>query len=77
MTPDGTNYTLSFDRYQGRLPQWIISPWVAKGYVEHLGTTSKGQTDVYSAASVLRTLGYLLDFNPFLLVLRHPHPLTT
>lgn len=64
-TPDGTNYTLTFDRYGGRIPQWIISPWVAKAHVEHLGTTSKGQTDVYSATSVLRTLGFLFDFNPF------------
>ena len=61
----GRNSTLTFDRYGGHVPQFIISPWVAKGHVEHLGTTSKGQTDAYSATSILRSLGYLFDFNPF------------
>ena len=64
-TPDGSTYTLNFDRYGGRIPTWIISPFVAKGHVEHEGVNSAGKTDVYSTTSILRTLGYLWDFEPF------------
>jgi phospholipase C len=64
-TPDGGSYTFNFDRLGGRLPTWIISPWVESGYVEKLGTNSAGQTIPYSATSILRTLGYLWDFEPF------------
>ncbi|KFY24158.1 hypothetical protein V491_02278 [Pseudogymnoascus sp. VKM F-3775] len=64
-TPDGSTYTLNFNRYGGRIPTWIVSPYLPKGHVEHKGVNSAGQTDVYSATSVLRTLGYLWDFEPF------------
>ena len=36
-TPDGSTYTLNFDRYGGRIPTWIVSPFLAKGHVEHEG----------------------------------------
>jgi phospholipase C len=64
-TPDGGSYTFEFDRLGGRLPTWIISPWVESGHVEKLGTNSAGQQVSYSATSILRTLGYLWDFQPF------------
>lgn len=64
-TPDGSTYTFTFDRLGGRLPSWIISPWVNQGYVEKLGKNSAGQVASYSAESILRTLGYLWDFEPF------------
>ncbi|OBT53777.1 hypothetical protein VE04_05122 [Pseudogymnoascus sp. 24MN13] len=64
-TPDKDQYTFEFDRLGGRLPTWIISPWVASGYVEKLGVNSGGETVAYSATSILRTLGYLWDFAPF------------
>jgi phospholipase C len=64
-TPDGSTYTLNFDRYGGRIPTWIVSPFVQKGHVEHEGVNSAGKTEIYSATSVLRTLGYLWDFDAF------------
>lgn len=63
-TPNGT-YIFEFDRLGGRLPTWLISPWVAKGHVEQYGTNSDRETVSYSATSILRTLGYLWDFEPF------------
>jgi len=64
-TPSGQNYTFEFDRLGGRLPTWLISPWVQKGSVEQKGVNAQGQTVSYSASSMLRTLGYLYDFEPF------------
>lgn len=64
-TPDGSTYTLNFDRLGGRVPTWIISPWVRRGHVERLGTDDQGKPVSYSATSILRTLGYLWDFAPF------------
>ncbi|RFU29209.1 hypothetical protein B7463_g7114, partial [Scytalidium lignicola] len=64
-TPDGSTYTYNFDRLGGRLPTWLISPWVQQGFVEQQGKNSAGQTISYSAESTLRTLGYLWDFEPF------------
>jgi phospholipase C len=65
MAPNGEEYTLEFNRLGGRIPTLLISPWVSKGYVEQKGTDYKGQTVSYSASSLLRTLGYLWDFEPF------------
>lgn len=62
---NGKNYTYSFDRLGGRLPTILVSPWIAKGFVEQKGTNSDGKTVSYSATSILRTLGYLWDFEPF------------
>ncbi|KAK5107217.1 hypothetical protein LTR62_001625 [Meristemomyces frigidus] len=64
-TPSGTNYTFGFDRLGGRLPTWLISPWVSQGYVEQKGVNCDGKEASYSATSMLRTLGYLWDFQPF------------
>ncbi|KAL5364596.1 phosphoesterase [Aspergillus floccosus] len=64
-TPNGQNYTFPFNRLGGRIPTLLISPWVSKGFVEQKGTNAKGQTVSYSATSILRTLGYLWDFEPF------------
>ncbi|KAJ5088006.1 hypothetical protein N7456_011622 [Penicillium angulare] len=63
--PNGENYTFSFDRLGGRVPTLLISPWIAKGQIEQKGTNSDGSTVSYSASSILRTLGYLWDFEPF------------
>ncbi|KAJ5788165.1 Phosphoesterase [Penicillium paradoxum] len=63
--PNGEKYTFSFDRLGGRLPTLLISPWIAKGKVEQKGTDSNGNIVSYSASSILRTLGYLWDFEPF------------
>ncbi|KAJ5273623.1 hypothetical protein N7478_008748 [Penicillium angulare] len=63
--PNGENYTFSFDRLGGRVPTLLISPWVGKGLVEQKGTNSDGETVSYSASSLLRTLGYLWEFDPF------------
>ena len=63
-TPSGANYTFEFDRLGGRLPTWLISPYVQKGFVEQKGHNSAGQEVSYSATSILRTLGYLYDFQP-------------
>lgn len=64
-TPNGEKYTFEFDRLGGRLPTWVISPWVQQGFVEQQGINSDGQIVSYSASSMLRTLGYLWDFEPF------------
>lgn len=64
-SPDGEDYTLEFNRLGGRIPTFLISPWVSKGYVEQQGTNYQGNTQSYSASSVLRSLGYLWDFEPF------------
>ncbi|KAJ5112525.1 hypothetical protein N7532_000570 [Penicillium argentinense] len=65
VAPNGENYTFFFDRLGGRVPTLLISPWVAKGVVEQKGTNSDGEMVSYSASSLLRTLGYLWDFEPF------------
>lgn len=62
---DGSKYTFQFDRLGGRVPTLLISPWVGKGQVEQKGTNSDGETVSYSSVSILRTLGYLWDFDPF------------
>jgi phospholipase C len=64
-TPSGVDYTFPFDRLGGRIPTLLISPWVAKAQVEQKGRNAHGETVSYSAASILRTLGYLWDFEPF------------
>ncbi|PYI04733.1 phosphoesterase [Aspergillus sclerotiicarbonarius CBS 121057] len=64
-TPSGESYTFEFNRLGGRIPTFLISPWVGKGYVEQKGTNVEGETVSYSASSILRTLGYLWDFEPF------------
>lgn len=64
-TPNGENYTFPFDRLGGRIPTLLISPWVGKGVVEQKGTNAGGEVVSYSASSILRTLGYLWDFEPF------------
>lgn len=64
-TPNGENYTLPFNRLGGRIPTFLISPWVGKANVEQFGTNSDGEIVSYSATSILRTLGYLWDFEPF------------
>lgn len=64
-TPSGKNYTFPFDRLGGRMPTWIISPWVDSHKVEQQGRNADGQLGSYSGTSVLRTLGYLWDFEPF------------
>ncbi|KAJ5170724.1 Phosphoesterase [Penicillium coprophilum] len=63
--PSGEKYTFPFDRLGGRVPTILISPWIAKGQVEQKGTNSDGKTVSYSASSILRTLGYLWEFEPF------------
>ncbi|PLN81641.1 phosphoesterase [Aspergillus taichungensis] len=62
---DGSEYTFEFNRLGGRVPTFLISPWVGEGFVEQKGQTSAGDTASYSASSILRTLGYLWDFEPF------------
>ncbi|KAL4806184.1 phosphoesterase [Aspergillus unguis] len=64
-TPTGENYTFPFDRLGGRIPTLLISPWVSEGAVEQKGVNADGQEVSYSASSILRTLGYLWDFEPF------------
>ncbi|EAW07094.1 phosphoesterase superfamily protein [Aspergillus clavatus NRRL 1] len=64
-TPSGQDYTFPFDRLGGRIPTLLISPWVKKGRVEQKGTNARRETVSYSATSILRTLGYLWDFEPF------------
>lgn len=63
--PNGKNYTFPFNRLGGRVPTFLISPWIGKGVVEQKGTNSDGETVSYSASSILRTLGFLWDFAPF------------
>ncbi|KAL2015061.1 hypothetical protein VTK56DRAFT_6413 [Thermocarpiscus australiensis] len=64
-TPAGEPYTLPFDRLGGRIPTLLISPWVDKGRVEQQAANAAGETVSYSATSILRTLGYLFDFEPY------------
>lgn len=63
--PNGVKYVYEFNRLGGRIPTMLISPWISEGYVEQKGFDSEGNTASYSASSVLRTLGYLWDFEPF------------
>ncbi|KAJ5702421.1 hypothetical protein N7488_009969 [Penicillium malachiteum] len=63
--PNGEQYNFPFDRLGGRVPTLLISPWVEQGVVEQQGTNSDGEIVSYSASSLLRTLGYLWDFEPF------------
>jgi len=64
--PDGSSYTLTFDRLGGRMPTWLISPYAPKGYVENYGVNPvTGESESYSATSVLKTLGYLWDLEDF------------
>ena len=70
-TPDGEFYTFEFDRLGGRLPTWVISPWVKKGFVEQKGINSFGEEMSYHASSILRTMGYLWGFEPFNDRVRH------
>jgi phospholipase C len=65
LAPTGINYTYTFNRLGGRIPTHLISPWVAEGAVEQFGENSFGDTVSYCASSILRTLGYLWDFEPF------------
>ncbi|ORX33628.1 phospholipase C PLC-C [Kockovaella imperatae] len=62
--PNGQNYTFGFDRLGGRMPTWLISPWVAP-IVEQEGMNSAHQFVAYSASSILRTVSYLWDWEPF------------
>jgi phospholipase C len=60
--PDGSKYTLNFDRLGGRMPTWLVSPYTPRGHVEDYGTDPvTGKSSSYSATSVLKTLGYLWD----------------
>ncbi|KAJ5124129.1 uncharacterized protein N7515_007954 [Penicillium bovifimosum] len=60
--PDGSKYTLNFDRLGGRMPTWLVSPYTPRGHVENYGTDQvTGKSSSYSATSVLKTLGYLWD----------------
>ena len=62
---DGSgNYTFSFDRLGGRIPTWLISPWITP-QVELLGDNVDGDQTSYHASSILRTVGYLWDWEPF------------
>ncbi|KAL1990876.1 hypothetical protein VTN49DRAFT_5879 [Thermomyces lanuginosus] len=63
---DGSEYTLKFDRYGGRMPTWLISPYAPEGHVENYGLNPKtGKPEPYSSTSVLKTLGYLWDIEDF------------
>lgn len=62
---NGLEYTYEFNRLGGRIPTFLISPWINEGEVEQFGLNSFGETVSYCASSVLRTLGYLWDFEPF------------
>jgi phospholipase C len=64
-TPAGEAYTFPFNRLGGRIPTLLISPWVSKGHVEQQGKNAAGDVVSYSATSILRTLGYLFDFEPY------------
>lgn len=63
-TPIGTDYQFNFDRLGGRMPTWLISPWVVPS-VEQQGLNSAGNAVSYHSTSILRTLGYLWDFEPY------------
>ena len=62
--PTGENYTFRFDRLGGRVPTWLISPWVAPRVVQK-GLNRLGETAFYSASSLISTLAYLWDSEPF------------
>ncbi|KAK3311714.1 phosphoesterase [Chaetomium strumarium] len=64
-TPSGGKYTFPFNRLGGRIPTLLISPWVSKGHVEQQAANAAGEVVSYSATSILRTLGYLFDFEPY------------
>lgn len=59
---DGQSYTFNFDRLGGRMPTWLISPFAPQGHVEGFGINpATGESEAYSATSVLKTLGLLWD----------------
>lgn len=63
---NGQNYTLDFNRYGGRMPTWLISPFTPKGHLENYGINpTTGEPEPYSATSVLKTLGHLYDIADF------------
>lgn len=62
-TPNNTPYTFEFNRLGGRVPTWLISPWVAPRVVQQ-GLNRVGETGAYSASSIISTLSYLWDFAP-------------
>ncbi|KAJ7762059.1 phosphoesterase family-domain-containing protein [Mycena maculata] len=63
---DGAIYTFNFDRLGGRMPTWLISPYVQKGYIENMGTNpATSAVEAYSATSILKTLGLLWDLEDF------------
>ncbi|KAJ7617975.1 phosphoesterase family-domain-containing protein [Roridomyces roridus] len=60
------HYTFHFDRYGGRTPTWLVSPYVPKAHIENYGTNPvTGNAEPYSATSVLKTLGLLWDIDDF------------
>jgi len=54
--PDGKPVTLDFTRLGARVPTYAISPWVAKGAIEHKGRNSGG---VYTHTSMIAFLANL------------------
>ncbi|KAG6843859.1 hypothetical protein H0H87_012302 [Tephrocybe sp. NHM501043] len=59
---DKSVYTFEFNRFGGRMPTFLISPYTPKGHTENNGTNpATSESSVYSATSVLKTLGYLWD----------------
>ncbi|KAJ7604480.1 phosphoesterase family-domain-containing protein [Roridomyces roridus] len=63
---NGQSYTFHFDRLGGRMPTFLISPFVPKAHIENFGTNpATGQAEAYSATSVLKTLGLLWDIEDF------------
>lgn len=63
---NGQQYTFHFDRLGGRMPTWLVSPWVPKAHIENYGTDPvTGKAEPYSATSVLKTLGLLWDLEDF------------
>lgn len=63
---NGQNYTLTYDRYGGRMPTFLISPYTPWGHVENYGINpATGNPEPYSATSVLKTLGLLWDLEDF------------
>ncbi|KAJ7636527.1 phosphoesterase family-domain-containing protein [Roridomyces roridus] len=65
-SPDNQTYTFEFDRLGGRMPTFLISPYVPKGHIEDFGTDPEtGKAEAYSATSVLKTLGLLWDIEDF------------
>jgi phospholipase C len=53
---DGKPVTFDFTRLGVRVPTYLISPWVAKGFIEHEGKNSGG---VYTHTSILAFLANL------------------